>query len=190
MAASATEARKALERAEGGTSARAATRQLAAAIAALDRFIAIHKDIIALSRRNSDVRSLALSLGRKRMVTAECEDQLRRARRSDSRSMSSPRHDDALATSQDASVTNRYPTQGSLRRYFGVAGSGSIFFRSCATSVHRCSGCSTAFGPQTAFRMVRCVNTRSWLRASSDRSSNSFGVSRISVPSRTTRRRS
>ena len=33
--------------------------------------------IIALSRKNTNVRSLALSLGRKRVVTAECEDQLR-----------------------------------------------------------------------------------------------------------------
>lgn len=32
---------------------------------------------VKLSRRNSDVRSLALSLGRKRTVMAVCEDQLR-----------------------------------------------------------------------------------------------------------------
>jgi hypothetical protein len=47
------------------------------AVAAFDRFIKINDEIIALSRRNSNVRSLALSLGRKRMVTAECEDDLR-----------------------------------------------------------------------------------------------------------------
>ena len=47
--------------------------QLDAASAALDRFKTIHKEIIVLSRRNSDVRSLALSLGEKRKVTAECE---------------------------------------------------------------------------------------------------------------------
>ena len=47
------------------------------AVAAFDRFITINDEIIALSRRNSNVRSLALSLGRKRMVTAECEDDLR-----------------------------------------------------------------------------------------------------------------
>ena len=47
------------------------------AVAALDRFTKINDEIIALSRRNSNVRSLALSLGRKRMVTAECEDTLR-----------------------------------------------------------------------------------------------------------------
>jgi hypothetical protein len=50
--------------------------QLDAASAALDRFLSIHKEIIALSRRNSDVRSLALSLGEKRNVTAECEAHL------------------------------------------------------------------------------------------------------------------
>ena len=44
---------------------------------ALDRFIAINAEIVSLSRRNSNVRSLALSFGRKRVVTAECEDQLR-----------------------------------------------------------------------------------------------------------------
>ena len=49
----------------------------AEAVAQLDRFIAINQEIIKLSRRNSNVRSLALSLGRKRTVTAECEDQLR-----------------------------------------------------------------------------------------------------------------
>ena len=39
--------------------------------------MAVNDEIVALSRRNSNVRSLALSLGRKRMVTAECEDELR-----------------------------------------------------------------------------------------------------------------
>jgi hypothetical protein len=59
--------------------ARAALDELNApeAAAALDRFVAINDQIVALSRRNSNVRSLALSLGRKRMVTAECEDDLR-----------------------------------------------------------------------------------------------------------------
>ena len=51
--------------------------QLAAAIAALDRFMGLNSQIIALSRRNTNVRSLALSLGKKRMVTATCEDSLR-----------------------------------------------------------------------------------------------------------------
>ena len=54
-----------------------ATRQLADAIAALDRLNRINKDLVALSRRNTNVNSLALSLGRKRVVSAECADQLR-----------------------------------------------------------------------------------------------------------------
>lgn len=59
--------------------ARAALTELkapAAAAAALERFVALNTQIIGLSRRNSNVRSLALSLGRKRMVTAACEDDL------------------------------------------------------------------------------------------------------------------
>jgi hypothetical protein len=55
----------------------AANAQLSAAIGALDRFQTTHREIIMLSRRNSDVRSLALSLGRKRTVTAIADDQLR-----------------------------------------------------------------------------------------------------------------
>ncbi len=76
MTASAALVRKALEelRAELTSAGR---RELDAAGVALERFLAIDAEIIALSRRNSDVRSLALSLGRKRIVTAECEDQLR-----------------------------------------------------------------------------------------------------------------
>jgi hypothetical protein len=52
----------------------AAAPQLAAAAAALDRFTATNAELVQLSRRNSNVRSLALSLGRKRTVTAECDD--------------------------------------------------------------------------------------------------------------------
>jgi hypothetical protein len=48
-----------------------------AATAALDRFLSINDQLVALSRRNTNVRSLALSLGRKRTVAAACEDQLR-----------------------------------------------------------------------------------------------------------------
>jgi hypothetical protein len=50
--------------------------QLTAASAALNRFAAVNAEIVKLSRRNSNVRSLALSLGKKRTVTAECEEQL------------------------------------------------------------------------------------------------------------------
>jgi hypothetical protein len=75
MAASEREARNALEQME--TLVPGASRpQLKAAAAALDRFSAIHREIITLSRRNSDVRSLALTLGRKRMITAQCGEQL------------------------------------------------------------------------------------------------------------------
>jgi hypothetical protein len=51
--------------------------QMATATAALERFKDVNRQVITLSRRNSDVRSLALSLGRKRIVTAMAEDQLR-----------------------------------------------------------------------------------------------------------------
>ena len=71
--------------------ARAALEELhaPAAAEALDRFMAVNDEIVTLSRRNSNVRSLALSLGRKRMVTAECEDDLR-ALEKPSRSTNSP----------------------------------------------------------------------------------------------------
>jgi hypothetical protein len=51
-------------------------RQLAAANAAFDQFMGLNAQIIGLSRRNSNVRSLALSLGEKRTLTAACEDSL------------------------------------------------------------------------------------------------------------------
>jgi hypothetical protein len=47
------------------------------AVAALDKFTGIHAQIIKLSRRNSNVRSLALSLGEKRNLTGMCESSLR-----------------------------------------------------------------------------------------------------------------
>ena len=76
MAASEAGARKALE-ALKALLPPAAGPQLAAAAGALDRFKAINAELVTLSRRNSNVRSLALSLGRKRTVTAECDDILR-----------------------------------------------------------------------------------------------------------------
>ena len=79
MATAQTRARHALERLESRI--RPESRpQLAAARAALDRFNALNAEILALSRRNSNVRSLALSLGEKRTVTAACEDSLRALR--------------------------------------------------------------------------------------------------------------
>ncbi len=75
MTASQDAARKALESltrlAPGGAAA-----LLAGASAALDKLIAANTEIVTLSRRNSNVRSLALSLGKKRAVTAECDDLL------------------------------------------------------------------------------------------------------------------
>jgi hypothetical protein len=53
-----------------------ASAQLTAATAAFGRFRDINREILTLSRRNSEVRSLALSLGRKRTVTAIGDDQL------------------------------------------------------------------------------------------------------------------
>ena len=73
MTAAESTARKALESVKGLLPA-AAGSQLAAASAALDRFTAINAEIVTLSRRNSNVRSLALSLGKKRTVSAECDD--------------------------------------------------------------------------------------------------------------------
>ena len=60
-----------------GSLAQPASRpQLAAATAALDRFMGLNTQIIELSRRNTNVRSLALALGQKRTLTAACEDRL------------------------------------------------------------------------------------------------------------------
>jgi hypothetical protein len=54
--------------------------QLVAATAALDRFVGLNTQILSLSRRNSNVRSLALSLGQKRNLTAACDATLRALR--------------------------------------------------------------------------------------------------------------
>ena len=58
----------------------ASRQKLAAATAALDRFMGINAQIIALSRQNTNVRSLALSLNQKGKVTGACEDSLRALR--------------------------------------------------------------------------------------------------------------
>jgi hypothetical protein len=44
------------------------------ATAALDQFAGVHQQIIQLSRRNTNVKSTALALGRKRTLSAGCED--------------------------------------------------------------------------------------------------------------------
>jgi hypothetical protein len=76
MAAAAGTVRKALDDLKGLIGA-TASAQLTAAIAAFDRFEETNREILTLSRRNSEVRSLALALGRKRTVTAIADDQLR-----------------------------------------------------------------------------------------------------------------
>jgi hypothetical protein len=78
MATSEAVARRALEKLAG--LARESRPQIIAATAALDRFIGLNTQIVAFSRRNSNVRSSALSLGRKRTLTAGCEDSLRALR--------------------------------------------------------------------------------------------------------------
>lgn len=46
------------------------------ATTALDAFLAVHAEVLSLSRRNTDLKGLALTLGRKRVVAAACEDAL------------------------------------------------------------------------------------------------------------------
>ena len=50
----------------------AVTAALSQATEALDRFLSLHAQVVALSRRNTDVRSMALVLGSKPAVIAEC----------------------------------------------------------------------------------------------------------------------
>jgi hypothetical protein len=75
MATSETAARAALKTLSGLISASSRPR-LAAAAAALDRFMELNAQVIALSRRNTNVRSLALSLDQKRPLIAACEQSL------------------------------------------------------------------------------------------------------------------
>src|SRR4029078_8685734 len=75
MTAAEAAARRAL-RMRGGVLPPESRAQLTAATAALDRFMAVNAEIVMLSRRNSHVRSLALSLGQKRMLTASCDETL------------------------------------------------------------------------------------------------------------------
>jgi hypothetical protein len=50
--------------------------KVTAAAAALDRFIAANRQIVELSRRNTNLRSVALSLTEKRPAVAACEERL------------------------------------------------------------------------------------------------------------------
>ncbi len=76
MATAEAAARSAVE-ALGSLASRESRPRLAAADADLSRFMTVHAEILALSRRNSNVRSLALTLGQKRTLTAKCEEALR-----------------------------------------------------------------------------------------------------------------
>jgi hypothetical protein len=75
MAASEADAQKALDDLRRLLGPRAAA-PLAEAAGAIEKFKAINREIVTLSRRNSEVRSLALALGRKRMLTAMGDEQL------------------------------------------------------------------------------------------------------------------
>jgi hypothetical protein len=79
MGTSETAARSALKTlsalVEPGSQAR-----IKAAAAALDHFMTVNQQIISLSRRNTNVRSLALSLNQKGNVISGCEDSLHRLR--------------------------------------------------------------------------------------------------------------
>jgi hypothetical protein len=44
------------------------------ASSAFSKFMEVHKEVIRLSRMNTNIRSLQLSLGRKRKVAAQCEE--------------------------------------------------------------------------------------------------------------------
>ena len=50
--------------------------QLDVAAAALDKFVGLNGQIMALSRRNTNVRSLALALSQKASATSACEQSL------------------------------------------------------------------------------------------------------------------
>ena len=75
MATSEAAARNALKTLLSLVDAKSQAR-IAAATGALDRFMAVNQQIISLSRRNTNVRSLALSLNEKRKVIGECEKSL------------------------------------------------------------------------------------------------------------------
>jgi hypothetical protein len=75
MADSEKEARSTLKVLDGLAS-QSSRSHVDAAGAALDRFVSINAQIVSLSRRNTNVRSLALSLGQKRTLAAACETSL------------------------------------------------------------------------------------------------------------------
>jgi hypothetical protein len=60
-----------------GIAPRLARSSVDTAALALDQFMQTNSEVVQLSRRNSNVRSLALTLGRRRTLVAECDDLLR-----------------------------------------------------------------------------------------------------------------
>src|SRR5580765_7755437 len=76
MSTSQAAARKALDELRPLVSS-ASRPQIEAASAALNQFLALNSQLIALSRKNTNVRSLMLSLDEKRKVTLECQEKLR-----------------------------------------------------------------------------------------------------------------
>jgi hypothetical protein len=74
MAAAEASARAAL--ASLGPLAPQGSRAIAAATAALDRFVAVNAQVMTLSRRNTNVRSLVLSLHEKTQLTGACTESL------------------------------------------------------------------------------------------------------------------
>jgi hypothetical protein len=56
--------------------------KVADAAGALDRFMAVHAQVMALSRRNTNARSLVLSLDQKAPLVKACEESLRQLRES------------------------------------------------------------------------------------------------------------
>jgi hypothetical protein len=76
MSAAANAARKALEGLSAVVSPDGRAR-LVEASHQLDRFLALHAEILALSRKNTNVRSLALALDERRRLAEACEADLR-----------------------------------------------------------------------------------------------------------------
>jgi len=50
--------------------------QLSEAGAAFDDFLRIHAEVLSLSRQNTNIRSMELSMGVKRKITAQCRETL------------------------------------------------------------------------------------------------------------------
>jgi hypothetical protein len=60
----------------GPVAGASSSSNLEAAKSALDRFESLHAQIVALSRKNTNVRSLALSLGQKQGLISGCNESL------------------------------------------------------------------------------------------------------------------